>query len=138
MCSAKSSAYNLRNNNSLQLCNSRTNFGLHSFRHICAKLWNDLPHHVKTMSDLSDLKEFLSDNFTGFIYEFSYSCYVMLCCVVLCFVVLCCVVLCYVMLCYVMLCYVMLCYVMLCYVTNFNKLCMTAWEFLLIPYVGNR
>ena len=64
--SVKSSTYNLRNQNSLQLYHSRTNYGLHSFRHIDAKLWNDLPHHVKSITDISVFKEFLYQNFTGF------------------------------------------------------------------------
>ena len=62
----KSSTYNLRNHNSLQLYHSRTNYGLHSFRHIGAKLWNDLPHHVKSMSDICVFNESLYRHFTGF------------------------------------------------------------------------
>ena len=52
MFSVKSSTYNLRNQNSLQLYHSRTNYGLHFFRHIGVKLWNDLPHHVKSITDI--------------------------------------------------------------------------------------
>ena len=59
MFSVKSSTYILMITiPSLQLYHSRTNYGLHSFRHIGAKLWNDLPHHVKSISDISVFKEF--------------------------------------------------------------------------------
>ena len=70
MFSVKSSNYNLRNQNSLQLY-SRTNYGLHSFRHIGAKLWNDLPHHVKSITEISVFKEFLYQTFNGFRYRYS-------------------------------------------------------------------
>ena len=66
MFSVKSSTYNLRNQNSLQLYHSRTNYGLHSFRHIGAKLWNDLTHHVKSMTDISVFKEILYKKFYWF------------------------------------------------------------------------
>ena len=36
------------------------------FRHIGVKLWNDLPHHVKSITDIFVFKEFLYQNFTGF------------------------------------------------------------------------
>ena len=64
MFTVKSCSYGLRRVGTLNLPQSRTNIGLHSFRYTGAKLWNTLPSDVRNMTELSELKNFLKDNFS--------------------------------------------------------------------------
>ena len=38
-----------------------TRYGLNSFTYLGAKLWNSLPNHIRTISDLQDFKRNLID-----------------------------------------------------------------------------
>ena len=53
--------YNLRSRNSATIHhNSTTRHGLYSFRHYGAKIWNQLPGHLRTTTDFNIFKNFIN------------------------------------------------------------------------------
>ena len=57
MFTFRSSKYNLRGNNILDLPKrNTTTYGLHSFTYLTAKLWNSLPDNLRTSKSLNEFK----------------------------------------------------------------------------------